>query len=120
MDSSDMTEITLMSPGYIFVMYTDLVYDGGDEQVRLQIEQVVRQHQDAQPKEICNPILASAVKQDEHGSRSVKKTASTTRQYLSLNASERSRIPHPDRGTRSGGTDHRNEKTLRALILPTF
>jgi hypothetical protein len=25
MDSSDMTEITLMSPGYIFVMYTDLV-----------------------------------------------------------------------------------------------
>jgi hypothetical protein len=109
MDSSDMTEITLMSPGYIFVMYTDLVYDGGDEQVRLQIEQVVRQHQDAQPKEICNPIRACAVNRDEHGSKSVKKTASTTRQYLSLNASERSR--HSP--SRSGYPVRRNRSSKR-------
>ena len=65
MDSSEMTEITLMSPGYIFVIYTDLVCDVGDEQVRLQIEQVVRKYQDARPKEICNPILACAVNQDK-------------------------------------------------------
>ena len=109
MDSSDMKEITLMSPGYIFVMYTDLVYGGGDEQVRLQIEQVVRQHQDAQPKDICNPILACAVNQDEHGSSSVKKTASTTRQFLSLNASERSR--HSP--SRSGYPVRRNRSSKR-------
>jgi hypothetical protein len=83
MDSSEMTEITLMSPGYIFVIYTDLVCDVGDEQVRLQIEQVVRKYQDARPKEICNPILACAVNQDkQHGSRSVKKTASYVCLYL--------------------------------------
>lgn len=66
MDSSDMAQITLMSPGDILIMYTDGVFDGSDEQVRLQIEQVVRQHQDEGSKEICNAILAFAVSQDEH------------------------------------------------------
>ena len=65
MDSSDMAQITLMSPGDILIMYTDGVFDGSDDQVRLQIEQVVREHQNEQSKEICNAILAYAVKQDE-------------------------------------------------------
>jgi serine phosphatase RsbU (regulator of sigma subunit) len=65
MDSSDMAQITLMSPGDILVMYTDGVFDGSDEQVRLQVEEVVRKHQDEQSKEICNAILAYAVHQDE-------------------------------------------------------
>jgi serine phosphatase RsbU (regulator of sigma subunit) len=66
MDSSDMVQITLMSPGDILLMYTDGVFDGSDEPARLQIEKVVREHQDEQSKEICNAILAYAVKQDEH------------------------------------------------------
>jgi len=65
MDSSDMAEITLMSPGDILVMYTDGVYDGSDEHARLQIEQVVREHQNEPAKAICHAILAYAVRQDD-------------------------------------------------------
>lgn len=66
MNSSDMAQITLMSPGDILIMYTDGVFDGSDEQVRLQIEQVVRDHQGEKAKEICNAVLSYAVKQDLH------------------------------------------------------
>ena len=41
---SDVAEITLMSPGDILFLYTDGVYDGSDEQDRLQIERVIRDH----------------------------------------------------------------------------
>ncbi len=64
--SSDIAELTLMSPGDIIVMYTDGVYDGSDEQDRLQIEQVLREHQSEPARAICNAILAYAVQQDEH------------------------------------------------------
>src|SRR5947209_4138644 len=40
LDSSDIAEITLMSPGDILILYTDGVYDGSDEQVREQLEAV--------------------------------------------------------------------------------
>jgi len=66
MASSDVAEITLMSPGDILFLYTDGVYDGSDEQGRLQIERVIRQHQDKPAKEICNAILKQAVTQDEY------------------------------------------------------
>jgi serine phosphatase RsbU (regulator of sigma subunit) len=65
MDSSDVAEITLMSPGDILFLYTDGVYDGSDTQDRLQIEQVTREHRDQPAKEVCNAILEHAVKQDE-------------------------------------------------------
>ncbi len=65
MSSSDMAEITLMSPGDILFLYTDGVYDGSDEQDRLQIEQVIREHKDEPAKGICNAILEHAVRQDE-------------------------------------------------------
>ena len=64
MNSSDIAEITLMSPGDILFLYTDGVYDGSDEQDRLQIEQVIREHQGEAAKEICNAILKHAVGQD--------------------------------------------------------
>ncbi len=66
MDSADVAEITLMSPGDILFLYTDGVYDGSDIQDRLQIEQVIREHRDQPAKEVCNAILAHAVKQDEN------------------------------------------------------
>ncbi len=65
-DSSDLADITLMSPGDMLFLYTDGVYDGSDEQDRLQIEQLIREHKDEPAREICNAILQYAVKQDEH------------------------------------------------------
>lgn len=65
MDPSDVADITLMSPGDILFLYTDGVYDGSDEQDRLQIERVIRRHQSEPAKDICNAILEHAVKQDE-------------------------------------------------------
>ena len=66
MKSSDLAEITLMSSGDILFLYTDGVYDGSDEENRLQIEQVIREHKDEPAKGICNAILDYAVRQDEH------------------------------------------------------
>jgi serine phosphatase RsbU (regulator of sigma subunit) len=63
--SSDVAEITLMSPGDILVLYTDGVYDGSDEQVRRQLEAVLREHDKQPPKDICNALLNYAVKQDD-------------------------------------------------------
>src|SRR6266404_2572697 len=66
MDSSDVAEITLMSPGDILFLYTDGVYDGSDEQERIQIERVIREHRDEPAKDICNAILTHALKQDDY------------------------------------------------------
>ncbi len=64
MNSSDVEELTLMDRGDILFLYSDGAYDGSDEQSRLQIEQVVREHKDEPAKEICNAVLQYAVKQD--------------------------------------------------------
>ncbi len=65
-NSSDIAEITLMSPGDLLFLYTDGVYDGSDRQDRLLIERVILEHKDESAKDICNAILEWAVKQDEH------------------------------------------------------
>jgi serine phosphatase RsbU (regulator of sigma subunit) len=64
MTASDITEITLMSPGDLLFLYTDGVYDGSDDQDRLLVEKVIREHKDEPAKEICNAILQHAVEQD--------------------------------------------------------
>jgi serine phosphatase RsbU (regulator of sigma subunit) len=64
-DSSDIAEITLMSPGDILVLYTDGVYDGSDKQVREQLEAVLREHYQQPARDICNALLEHAVKQDD-------------------------------------------------------
>jgi len=69
MESSDVAEVTLMSPGDILFLYTDGVYDGSDEQDRLKIEQVIREHNHEPAREVCNAILRHAVKQDENLTR---------------------------------------------------
>jgi serine phosphatase RsbU (regulator of sigma subunit) len=63
--SSDIAELTLMSPGDIFFLYTDGVYDGGDKVDRQQLEAVMRDHYRQSAKEICNALLDYAVKRDE-------------------------------------------------------
>lgn len=64
--SSDVAELTLMSPGDIFLLYTDGVYDGSGKGARQQLEEVMREHYRQPAKEICNALLEYALKQDEH------------------------------------------------------
>jgi serine phosphatase RsbU (regulator of sigma subunit) len=64
--ASNIAEITLMSPGDIVFLYSDGVYDGSDEEDRLRLEKIVRDHKERGAKEVCNAILDDAVKQDEH------------------------------------------------------
>jgi serine phosphatase RsbU (regulator of sigma subunit) len=66
LNSSDIAEITLMSPGDMLVLYTDGVYDSSDEQVREQLEAVLREHYRQPARDICNALLDYAVKQDDH------------------------------------------------------
>jgi len=63
-NSSDVAEITLMSPGDIMFLYSDGVYDGSDAEDRLRIERIVREHKEHAAKEICNAILDYALEQD--------------------------------------------------------
>ena len=66
MNSSDVAELTLMSPGDILFLYSDGVYDGSDEQERLHLEQVVREHKGEPARAICNAILQHAAKEDDY------------------------------------------------------
>jgi len=63
-NSSDVTELTLLSPGDIFFLYTDGVYDGSDKEERQQLEGVMREHYRQPAKEICNALMGYAVKRD--------------------------------------------------------
>lgn len=65
-NSSDVAEITLMSPGDIIFLYSDGVYDGSDEEARRGLESVVREHHQRPAKEICNAVLDYALQQDEY------------------------------------------------------
>jgi serine phosphatase RsbU (regulator of sigma subunit) len=66
MNSSNIGEITLMSPGDILLLYSDGVYNGSDEEDRLRLEGIVRNLKDRGAKEICTAILDHAVKQDQY------------------------------------------------------
>ena len=63
--SSDLAELTLLSPGDIFFLYTDGVYDGSDKDERQQLEAVMREHYRQPAKDICNALLDYAVKKDD-------------------------------------------------------
>jgi serine phosphatase RsbU (regulator of sigma subunit) len=64
-DSSNVAELTLLSPGDIFFLYTDGVYDGSDKKERWQLEEVMREHYREPAKEICNALLEYAAKRDD-------------------------------------------------------
>jgi serine phosphatase RsbU (regulator of sigma subunit) len=65
-NSSDLAEITLMSPGDILFLYTDGVYDGSDADERQQLEAVTRERCLLPAKDICNALLEYALKKDDH------------------------------------------------------
>jgi serine phosphatase RsbU (regulator of sigma subunit) len=64
LDSSDIDEITLMSPGDVLFLYTDGVYDGTDKDEREILESIMREHCRQSAGEICNALLDYAVKKD--------------------------------------------------------
>jgi len=64
-NSSNVAEITLMSPGDILFLYSDGVYDGTDKEERQQLEKVMREHNLLPAKDICNALLEYAVKRDD-------------------------------------------------------
>jgi serine phosphatase RsbU (regulator of sigma subunit) len=65
LNSSDVGELTLMSPGDILFLYTDGVYDGSDEQERRQLEEIIREHYQQSAKDLCNALLEHAIKLDD-------------------------------------------------------
>ena len=64
-NSSDVAEITLMSPGDILFLYTDGVYDGSDEEERHHLEALMREHDGKSARDICNALLEHATKHDD-------------------------------------------------------
>jgi len=63
--SSDVAELTLMSPGDILFLYTDGIYDGSSNKERQQLEDVMRGHYQRPAKDICNALLEHALKEDD-------------------------------------------------------
>jgi len=64
--SSDVAEITLMSPGDILFLFTDGVYDGSDDEERQHLEAVMRDHYWQSARDICNALLEHATRDDDH------------------------------------------------------
>lgn len=54
-DSSDLGEITLMGRGDVLVLYCNGVFDGGDDLVRRQLENVMFENYQKSARDICNP-----------------------------------------------------------------
>jgi serine phosphatase RsbU (regulator of sigma subunit) len=64
-NSTDLAELTLMSPGDILLLYTDGVYDGSDAEERRQLEAVMLEHCLLPAKDICSALLEYALKKDD-------------------------------------------------------
>ena len=64
-NTSDVAELTLMSPGDILFLYSDGVYDGSGQKERQQLEIVMREHNLQPAKDICDALLEYAVKRDD-------------------------------------------------------
>ena len=62
---SDVSEITLIHPGDILVLYTDGVYDGNDTEAHERLEAVLRDNQEGSAREICDALMQSAIEEDE-------------------------------------------------------
>jgi len=65
-NSTDVAEITLMSPGDILFLYTDGVYDGSDDEERRHLESVMREHYQQSPRDISKAVLAHATRNDDN------------------------------------------------------
>src|SRR5258705_7872526 len=64
-NSSDVAELTLLSPGDIFLLYTDGGYDGREKEERQQLEAVMVGPYRQPAKENCKVLLEYAVEKDD-------------------------------------------------------
>src|SRR5580692_5430212 len=64
-NTSDVAELTLMSPGDILFLYSDGVYDGSGQKERQQLEIVMREHNLQPAKDMCDALLEYALKRDD-------------------------------------------------------
>jgi len=64
-NSSDVADLNLITPGDIFFLYTDGLYDGSDKEERQQLEGVIREHFQLPAKDICNALMEYSLKQDD-------------------------------------------------------
>ena len=54
-----------MSPGDIFLLYTDGVYDGSDKEERRRLEGVMRETFQLPARDICNTLMEYSLKRDD-------------------------------------------------------
>ena len=64
-DCSDIAEITLINPGDILFLYTDGVFDGTDEAVRRELQDLMQGHASQSARDICGSVLAYAANKDQ-------------------------------------------------------
>lgn len=64
-NSSDVGELTLMTPGDILFLYSDGVYDGTDKDERRQLENVMNENYQGSAKDMCSAFLEYAQKRDD-------------------------------------------------------
>jgi len=64
-NSSDVADLTLIHPGDSLFLYTDGVYDGGDQEERQELESIMREHFRLPAKEICKALLEYAQVKDD-------------------------------------------------------
>jgi serine phosphatase RsbU (regulator of sigma subunit) len=63
--SDDISEITLINPGDILILYTDGVYDGSDAVGRQALEAILQEHHQEPARNICDKLMEFALLQDE-------------------------------------------------------
>ena len=63
--SDDISEITLINPGDILILYTDGVYDGSDAAARAALEAILQRRHAEPARNICDALMEYAVLQDE-------------------------------------------------------
>jgi serine phosphatase RsbU (regulator of sigma subunit) len=63
--SDDISEITLINPGDILILYTDGVYDGSDATARAALEAILQRRHGEPARNICDALMEYAVLQDE-------------------------------------------------------
>jgi serine phosphatase RsbU (regulator of sigma subunit) len=63
--AADISEINLINPGDIILLYTDGIYDGTDPDGRLALEAILQKHQCDPARRICDAVMEYALIQDE-------------------------------------------------------
>ena len=64
-NSSDLSELTLIGHGDILFLYTDGLFDGSDEAEKSRIEGIIAEMAEKSSAEICNAILEYGVNRDD-------------------------------------------------------